>query len=185
MPAGSDFVNRVILAPGQDVRLVSKAADPSPLIHYIAANQQLNYTDAEQALQDCCSTITAKLGMGESVTFPGLGTLMQDEKGYYQFVMMPLPDAFERPVPAERVIHPAAEHQVLVGDRETTSTAMADYYAAAPERKQRWWIGALLLFLLGTGVMAYQYIQHPDSGFTGNGLGVTPGIAPLQYQEIK
>jgi len=56
-----------------------------------------------------------------------------------------LPAAFLQPVKAVRVIHPEAEHQILVGDKETTNTVMNEYFSEVPVKKSRWWIWAIVL----------------------------------------
>jgi hypothetical protein len=60
-----------------------------------------------------------------------------------------LPAAFLQPVKAERVIHPEAEHQILVGDKETTNTLMTEYFSEEVHvKKNRWWIWAIILCLV-------------------------------------
>jgi hypothetical protein len=56
---------------------------------------------------------------------------------------------FAQPVFAERVVHPDAEHAILVGDKETTNTFMAELLIPKVETRDRWWIWAIVLGAVG------------------------------------
>jgi hypothetical protein len=56
----------------------------------------------------------------------------------------------------------------LVGDKETNSTVMTDYFNAAPSKRDYWWVIAATLFLIAAGVFIFYYLQNGV-----NGLGNT------------
>ncbi len=185
IPAISDFVNRQLIAPRQEIRLSADGTTDSNLIDYIAYRKQISFTDARQALNAYCGDLLKSVRSGGTATMPGLGSFSKNESSQVVFTMIPLPAGYEVTVPAERVVRPSAEHQVLVGDIETTNTAMADYYAAAPESRKPWWIAPFILSIAGLGIILYHYLQYPAQGFTGNAHAITPGTTPVQYTESK
>ncbi|MBL0146223.1 MAG: hypothetical protein IPP48_11050 [Chitinophagaceae bacterium] len=63
---------------------------------------------------------------------------------------------------AERVIHEAAEHNMLVGDKETTTTQMTEYYADTSVVKDRWWIWTIILGFGGiAAILFYYFVLNP------------------------
>jgi hypothetical protein len=73
--------------------------------------------------------------------------------GVIIFEAVPVPEIFLQPVNAERVIHPEAEHAILVGDKETTNTEMTEYFSETTEQKSRWWIWAIVLGVSGIAAL--------------------------------
>ena len=67
------------------------------------------------------------LDSGEKIIFDSIGTLQKDPAGNILFQTMNGINFYE-PVIAERIIHKNDEHSVLVGDKETTSGAMNEFY---------------------------------------------------------
>ena len=53
--------------------------------------------------------------------------------------------SFLQPVPAEKVVRTNAKHMLLVGDRESSSREMSDWFAEEPIHGNRlWWLVALI-----------------------------------------
>ena len=71
---------------------------------------------------------------------------------------------------AERVIHPQAEHSILVGDKETTNTVMTDYFNEEPVVKDRWWIWAIVLGLAALAILLFYFNDADASSFFGNAV---------------
>ncbi|HNJ30135.1 MAG TPA: hypothetical protein PLQ40_14340, partial [Ferruginibacter sp.] len=69
-------------------------------------------------------------------------------------------------VTAERVIHPNAEHSMLVGDRETTNTVMTEYLSAGEITPNRWWIWAIIL--AAAALLALLFYSGSHAAFFGN-----------------
>jgi hypothetical protein len=46
---------------------------------------------------------------------------------------------------------------MLVGDKETTTTQMTEYFTDAPEATDKWWIWAIVLGVIGIGVLFFHY----------------------------
>lgn len=186
-PARPDFVNRQIEAPVVSTTF-SKAVDEDEadaFLQYLAKKEGISYQHAVEQCRNWSDALQNELQQGRQVQLPGIGTLQQ-QNGETAFEQEQLPEVFFPAVPAERVIHPDAEHAMLVGDKETTNAAMTDYFAATPVKKDRWWIWALVLGLLGTGVILFQVVQHGTGIFgTGNACTVETGNSGTLYRVIQ
>jgi hypothetical protein len=149
--AEADFLNTVIKAPSPRIIFDAKENDPNNLLEYIAKKTKHSIEQATEKLQQFCDqlkTATIHGTPGAANQHPalnGVGNFFKDSSGKINFRSAQLPAAFLQPVKAERVIHPEAEHQILVGDKETTNTLMNEYFSEAPAKKSRWWIWAIVL----------------------------------------
>ncbi|MEO7120592.1 MAG: hypothetical protein ABIY62_05815 [Ginsengibacter sp.] len=114
--------------PFKNEIIYSESADyVSPgLITYIAGVKNINYALAEEEINNWCLHTKMKLDSGEKINFPSVGNLVRNGRGI--FLETETGVNFFEPVLAERVIHKNDEHAVLVGDKETTSSAMNEFY---------------------------------------------------------
>jgi hypothetical protein len=164
--AESDFANKIINAPAPVIAFETRENDASNLLDYIAAKTNSNVFQAIDKLGQLCNNLKAAAISNNPATLDGIGNFFTDSTGKICFKPLALPFSFFQPVKAARVIHPEAEHNILVGDKETTNTLMTEYFnediEEVPVKKDRWWIWviilgaiallALLLYVNGTGV---------------------------------
>ncbi len=143
--AEADFLNTVIKAPSPRIVFDAKEDDPTNLLEYIAEKTRRSIAQATDSLQQFCNNLKATTKTSQSAALNGVGSFFIDSAGKINFKSAQLPAAFLQSVKAVRVIHPEAEHQILVGDKETTNTVMNEYFSEAPEKKSRWWIWAIVL----------------------------------------
>jgi nucleoid DNA-binding protein len=186
-PAVPDFVNRQILAPVVSTLYSEKidedAADA--FVQYVAKKEGINNQLADAMYRDWCSSVQQQLQQGGQVLLNGIGTVSQKD-GTVIFEQEQLPEVFFPAVHAERVIHPEAEHNILVGDKETTNVEMTDYFAAEPAKKDRWWIWALVLGLLGSGIILFQVLQYGTGIFgMGNACTIETAQSNSLYRVIQ
>ena len=66
------------------------------------------------------------------------------------------------------MVHPDSEHAILVGDKESTNTAMTEYYNEELAPKDRWWIGALVVAAIAIGIIWYYCDAEGCNGNFGN-----------------
>jgi nucleoid DNA-binding protein len=153
---------------------------PVQLIHYVAAHSRLSDDEAERKIEDCCRDAREKLDSGEAVTFSPLGSLQKDGTGNIFFQAKKQIHLYE-PVPAQRVIHKDAHHTMLVGDRETTSAAMNEFYREESAGSLKWWtkwrVWAAILFGICLATLLFYYSVH---NFSETGVG---NQAPLSAKE--
>ena len=154
----TDFSNKLIYPPTAAIQFDTKEQETAPLINYLSRQSGSSFNDAQQAYESFCSQLKDKATQNGRSVWEGVGQFQVDESGNIHFQQQELPSGFSQPVDAVRVIHPEATHQVLVGDKETTNVAMTEYFSEKPEVKDRWWIWAIALGLIGIGALAYYFI---------------------------
>jgi nucleoid DNA-binding protein len=186
-PATTDFVNRQIKAPGLSVVFDGTATEDaaSDFFRYVSQKEGISGQQVAENYKHWCDGVLQQVQQGGQVVLSGIGT-WHWQNGALVFVQEQLPGAFFPSVQAERVVHPEVEHSMLVGDKETTNVEMTDYFATDTVKKDRWWLWALLLALLGTGTILFGILQHRSGVFgTGNNCTTEPIIANTLYRVIQ
>ena len=143
--AEADFLNSAIKAPVPTIIFDSRENDASNLLDYIAAKTNSTVLQTIDKLGQFCNGLKTAIKANQPAVLNGIGNFFTDSSGSINFKPGQLPVTFFQPVKAERVIHPEAEHQILVGDKETTNTLMTEYFNEAPVKKKRWWIWVVIL----------------------------------------
>jgi len=170
--AQSDFLNTAIKAPVTVVIFTTKENDASILLDYIAAKTNRTVFQAIETLGVFCNNLKAAVVANNAAPLNGVGIFSADASGNINFKPDELPAFFLQPVKAERVIHPQAEHTILVGDKETTNTLMTEYFNEEPVQKYRWWIWAIVLGVIGLLTVLF-YISNTNlSSMAGNAMPV-------------
>jgi hypothetical protein len=147
--AQADFLNTSMLPPVPAIVFDNKETEADGLLDHIAAKTNTTIYQAIETLGQFANQLKATIHSGMPAILNGLGSFSTNGTGNIVFEQEPLQQDFLQPVKAERVIHPEAEHPILVGDKETTNTEMAEYFNEAPAAKSRWWIWAIILTVLG------------------------------------
>ena len=145
------------------------------LITYISRLQNITGDEAETKINNWCHQVKEKLDSGGKIIFNSIGSLQKDAAGNI-FFQGKKGNAFYEPVAAQRVIHENTEHSVLVGDRETTSVVMNEFYREELVEKKSWWtrwnIWAVVLFGISLIVLFFYFYSHKLSE-TGIGNGAS------------
>jgi hypothetical protein len=157
--AESDFAGKKIYPPKSTIRFSAETADAAVLVAFIKNEKNISTEEAAAVLQNFSTEISNKLSVDKTMELHNIGTL-QNNNDTISFTEKALPDFFVQPVIAERVIHPQAEHSILVGEKETTNTAMTEYYADEPVAKDRWWIWAIVLGTIAVAVITYHFTSN-------------------------
>jgi nucleoid DNA-binding protein len=147
--AEADFTNKLIAAPKAFIQFTNTETDTHGLLNYLSAATGADKYEATEALSHFCDDIKQKIADEQKVELDSIGNFFVDSSGKIHFKQEELSAAFTQPVFAERVIHPDAEHQILVGDKESTNTEMTEYLAPKEVIKSRWWIWAIVLGAIG------------------------------------
>jgi len=163
-PAEIDTPNKQILPPVEEITFNEQAIFLSPgLINYIALKKNIPSGDAENLLNNFCKEWKEKIEDGETLCFESVGCLQKNESGVISFRKEEGP-AYFKPVSAKRILHENIEHTVLVGDKETTSTVMNEYYKEnIPVAKKRWAVGAIILGIISLVILCYSFYNHKIS----------------------
>jgi hypothetical protein len=171
--AESDFLNTAINAPLPRIVFDAKENDASNLLDYVSAKSNNTVLSTIDRLGQFCNSLKAAAITNKPATLDGIGNFFTDSSGNINFKSGQLPAAFLQPVKAERVIHPQAEHQILVGDKETTNTLMTEYFSDEPVKINRWWIWAIVLGGIALLAIVVYFNSKNASSMFGN-------LMPLQ-----
>ncbi|HMK04416.1 MAG TPA: hypothetical protein VK489_09500 [Ferruginibacter sp.] len=148
--AEADISSKQISSPKPVIKFEHKEVDVSGFLNYVADRTQSDIYEATEALDHLCDNLKTEVaGHAAGAKLVGIGNFFKGKDGKISFKQEELPAAFLQPVFAERVIHPDAEHHILVGDKETTNTVMAEYFNDSPVVKNRWWVWAIVLGAIG------------------------------------
>lgn len=170
--ATSNITERMIAAPQPLVRFSAVPADTAPLARFIGSLTHEDQEAVNTALDRYISGLRQQLDAGQSVQLGLVGEWYTDPRGELQFRQIAVPGALLPDVKAERVIHPDAAHNMLVGDKETTTTVMTEYFNETPAARNRWWIWALLVAAAAIAIIIIYMNNNHASSFFGNATGL-------------
>ncbi len=181
----TDVANKKITPPEEKITFTTRADQHyEGLVKYISKKEKINETDAKEKLKDWCYQAKEKISAGEKIILHPFGFFEKNIVGAISFKSKNDLLFFE-PVIAERVIHKNAEHTVLVGDRETTSSVMNQFLNEEDIIKDtRWKIAAIILLAIAVIILFVHFYIHSFSfSSTGNEnqfLPVTPAATYSQ-----
>jgi len=158
----TDFGAKQLLPPRPVIRLQDAETDSSDFVGYLASAMNSNAADAKTAWSDYCRELLNRVEAGKPIQIDAIGSFEKDAAGKIVFTDEKVAAGFLQPVQAERVIHPEAEHSILVGDKETTNTEMTEYFSEQPVKKDRWWIWAIIIVVVAA-LMVLFYLNDPGS----------------------
>ena len=169
-PAELDVANKQLFPPTGEILFNEIAGNnlADDLVEYIAVHQHINTEQAEEKITSWCNNAKHKLDSGERIIFNAIGSLQKNATGniFFQSVRT---NNFYEPVSADRVIHENETHAVLVGDKETTSSVMNEFYREEiVETKSSWKIWAIVLLAISLIILIFHFYNH---GFTTSEIG--------------
>ncbi|MEO6894118.1 MAG: hypothetical protein ABI136_03725 [Ginsengibacter sp.] len=182
--AKSDIANKQIIPPAIEINYSSREENISDgLVKYVADKKKISLAQAWDDLNNWCVDAKAKLINGEEILLEPLGVI---KKGSTSNIFVPKISTinFFEPVIAERVIHQNSEHAILVGDRETTSSAMNNYFQEEEvvRKNNTWKILAIILFAIALFFLIVHFYGNSFSLSTiGNQHKIVPGTTPSTY----
>ena len=180
-----DVANKQIIPPALEIVFTSREEKISDgLVKYISEKKKIPVAEALDEMKRWCSDAKSKLKKGETILLEPLGVLKKGASGNEFVRSSDTTISFFEPVVAERVIHENTEHAMLVGDRETTSSAMNDYYhnEESKRKSNTWKIIGIILLTIGFFLLFLHFYANPFSVKTiGNQQKVIPATAPKTY----
>lgn len=169
VPALLDIANKK-LVPSSDEIVFSEDENylSEGLKNYFSQLEHITLQEAEEKINNWSLHAKIKLDLGEKIYFGSVGSLQKVASGNIKFEQEKVLNFYE-PVNAERVIHKNAEHAVLVGDKETTSVLMNEFYKddVVIEKKSSWKIWAIILLAISLLVLIIYFYNH---SFSVNGI---------------
>lgn len=182
--AESDIANKKISPPIMEKLFTGREDKISDeLVKYIAVKKNISLPDALENIKSWCHDTKLKLKNGEEIFFQSLGSLKKEPSGNILFHSQNFVQFFE-PLSVERVIHKNSEHKVLVGDRETTSSVMNQFFhEEETETKKNPWkiISIILLAIAVLLLLLYFYESSFSFSSIGNHEKIVPQLPPDTY----
>ena len=170
--AEADFTNKAIAAPKSFIQFNNTETDTAGLLDYLVSTTGGDKYEVTEALDHFCDNLRNKMTQQPDVQLDNVGSFFVDASGKINFKQQELPTSFLQPVFAERVIHPDTEHQILVGDKETTNTVMTGYFNETPVVKDRWWIWAIVLSVTGLIALLIYFTELNGASPFGNAIKI-------------
>lgn len=170
-----------MMAPVPFILFSHTESDPEGLVRFIASENSLSHSSASDRLIEFCDRLN-RLEEGEEFELMSVGTFFGEPGGKPGFRQLPLPLEFFPEVPLKRVVRNDAVHAMRVGDTETDSLQMAEYFQEqANVPRDRWWIWAAAIFILSAGlVVAYLSDTGKQTSF-GNAGKIETRQEPVTY----
>jgi hypothetical protein len=164
-----DVANKLMHPPEEKITFNEFGiANANQLVTYIASAKGMDKDSANSMLTAFCNSWLQKLDSYEPMKFGSLGTLQKNKDGKINFIN-DTSLSFLDPVPAERVIHKDKVHSVLVGDKETTSSVMTEYYKETVVTNRKPWLAwAAALAGIAIAGAVYHFATH---SFSANSMG--------------
>ena len=172
-PAESEFVNRSFRPPSYTFSFEKvNNASSEKLISWIAKAENVDVREAELQLNDFLSHLKHRLESGKKAIWNGVGTFHKDDTGEINFEATKNELPFLEEVVAEKVLRENAEHTMLVGEIEKTSTQMTEILSGdfpTRPRQSRWWVWPLATIVIILLFLGWYFSQHGiSSSSTGN-----------------
>ncbi len=170
-PASIDAAGRCAMPPTVSFRFDSYFDAPDKeFFSYLARKTKISDYDALRNYNAFAYTLRDKLNQQRSAVWEGLGTLIKDDNGQISLVTTRTDPDFIREVPAEKVVRTDAEHRLLVGDRERTSSEMTQWFTEEPvPGRNRWWLAAVIIAVVSILLAVLHLSTHGwNIGATGN-----------------
>jgi len=170
--AETDFSNHRITAPEPVIEFKERETSATGLLNYVAHKTNSDQHEVTEALDHFCDHLKNEISVHSKAVLAGVGSFVAGHNGNIIFEQAALPAVFLNPVTAERVIHPKTEHTILVGDKEMTNRIMTEYFNIAPSVKDKWWIWAIVLGLIGLLILLYYFTATNGISLFGNSIKI-------------
>ena len=170
--AQADFTNKIIAAPKPFIKFEHTETETAGLLDYLSASTAGSKYEVTEALDHFCDNLKKQISDQLNAKLESIGNFFVDETGKINFTQEELPATFLQPIFAERVSHPDAEHNILVGDKETTNTEMTEFLAPRAEIKDRWWIWAIVLAAISLLALVIYLTELNGTASFGNAIKI-------------
>ncbi len=148
-PADLDVAGKLIHPPAYTIALHHSNATPSnKIFSWLATELNISEYDALAQFNDFAFDIRNKIMAGDRLLWNGIGTLSKGMAGEIRFDASLKGVSIGEPVAAHKVLRDDAEHRIMVGEQEKTSTEMLEWLSPIEKKRSYWWVISLLVGLL-------------------------------------
>ena len=184
--AKSEFVNRSYSPPKYFFLFEKREKIPSEkLFSWLASHFNITESEAVIRFNDFIFDLNRQLKEGKEISWYNLGSFQKEITGEIKFETAKKELPWLEDVIAEKVTRENAEHIMLVGESEKTSTQMADILAdSSPTSKRNyWWVWPLGILITILIFLGWYFSEHGITGAaTGNNHKISPAEAPAGYK---
>jgi hypothetical protein len=182
--ASSIFGERKISAPIPVIEFNDDVHSTGNVEAYMALQKNITRDEAAHQLTKMVEDIQA-LPIGQHLEIPNVGKFYKDENDKIGFIAVETPAHFLPQVVAERVVHPNDSHTMLVGETETNTAAMAEYFSEEePTMKSKWWIFAVASFAVSVAAVGFYASDKKADSFFGASNKIEAGVADSTYRML-
>jgi hypothetical protein len=175
------FGDHKLAAPVPHIEFDRTEIPAENFIAFIAAQKHISHTDAAATLENYCRDLQNMDTYGQTV-LDHAGKFFIDHNGSLVFKHVEVPKIFLPAISVQKVIHPNTSHTMRVGDTETTTAVMAEYYSEAKDiKKEKWWIAAVLLTLITASILFFYFNGDNHNAAFGNAQPVISKPATETY----
>lgn len=170
-PAKADFLNKCVHAPVYSVSFQTSGNSSSKKIFsWLADALNISDRDAVIRFNEFAFDLKKKIDEGNRIQWKGVGTLGKGQNNEIQFLPEQNISVVEKPVAAEKIIREHAEHTMLVGEQEMTSTEMEVLLTPVLTiKRSRWWILPLIVGILVLAFLGWYFFENGlDVSSVGN-----------------
>ena len=160
-PADVDVAGKIINPPAYTIALHHSNATPSKKIFsWLASELSISEYDALAKFNDFAFDIRNKVMAGEKLLWNGIGILSKGMAGEIRFEASLKGMSIGEPVIAHKVIREDAEHRIMVGEQEKTSTEMLEWLNPSGKKRSYVWVLSLLIGLLAIAFIAWHFYSR-------------------------
>jgi hypothetical protein len=175
-PADIDFINKMANPPAYTIALHHGNAAPTKNVFtWLSSELNISENDASTRFNDFALDMKDKVLAGEKLHWTGIGVLSKGMAGEIRFEASLKDLKAGTPVPAIKVVRENAEHSVLVGEQEKTSTEMAEMLVPVTKTKVHWWGLVVIVALLAIIFIA---IYFSSKGVSTSSAGNQQQLEP-------
>lgn len=176
--AVSEQADKIMYAPVPNIQFSSRETNADDLLQYVSLQLNISIQEASDQLSTYCTRLQ-EMQPYEEIQLGSAGSFYVSEEGELYFRYNNIPPVFLPAVQAERAIHPHASHEMLVGDTQTNTTAMAELLDSHEKHQHSKWVwAAVTLGLAGLLVVVVYIINQPAGNNFGNSAPVKAQAAP-------
>ena len=160
-PANIDFTNRSITSSlNKIVFSNNKLPAEKKFYNFISHELNIDEMQAEQRFTNFTAQLQGNLNTENNIYLKDIGTLTKQSSDVIIFQAEEIPEYFPA-LTAERVIRKNVTHTVRVGEDEKTSEEMhTALHQPKKIKKERWWIAATILAVIGVAAIIFYYATH-------------------------
>jgi len=156
-PAKLDFIEKSLHAPLYHIRYNKYDKADENFYAFLSRETGVDETDAYGNFNNFLQQLKEQLDTDHLVMLEGIGTLTKNALGY-SFVGDETVQKYFPNATAEKIIREDAEHKVMVGETERTSTEMHEHYQSRKIKEDKWLLPALILGAIGVVAIVLYYL---------------------------